>query len=595
VVTRAGIDQLHMGVVRERDDLWDLTRGDAEDNRSSPQWRGWRALAVATALEFNYLSAAITFVWLVVLPAIVVGLVVPAAILLVRWKLDAAVLITIKPTTALITLALLVGALWVARPLLAVALDNFWHLHYTLVFPLFVALREVIGLGLEAVPRRTPDAQALFRLRRISTIIATTLFAGGGVALAFAVPFWTVAGLEQLRHVGLTALTGAALGNALVVLGLSTTIASGYWFSREMSAATPVLNWAPSQPVEAAHILRIAHVSDLHLVGERYGYRMESGTSGPCGNDRATRAFCHLDAIQSSRPLDRIIVTGDITDAGTRAEWLEFLDLVHARPALRDRLLFVPGNHDVNIVDRTNPARLDLPWSVAGALRKLRVILTMDAIQGESVHVVDRASGGPGCTLRQYLRAGNRPTLLRDLAERGTWRGRWEATRVWDAIFPLVVPPDEEGWGVILLDSNARRHFSLTNAIGFINTDQLRALRSILRSTAATAWVIAVHHHLVEYPIRGLGLRERAGVVLVNASDVLRVIAQSERAVVILHGHRHRDWIGTSGRAVVCSAPSVTLGDKGSERRDGRFSIYDIVRASDGRAQVPSVDRVSVG
>src|SRR5215470_8698063 len=95
----------------ERDDLWDLTRGDVEDNRSSPRWHGWRALALATALEFNYLSTAITFVWLIVLPAIVVGLVVPGVIVLARSKLAAVELITIRPTAALISLALLVGAL----------------------------------------------------------------------------------------------------------------------------------------------------------------------------------------------------------------------------------------------------------------------------------------------------------------------------------------------------------------------------------------------------------------------------------------------------------------------------------------------------
>jgi hypothetical protein len=76
---------------------------------------------------------------------------------------------------------------------------------------------------------------------------------------------------------------------------------------------------------------------------------------------------------------------------------------------------------------------------------------------------------------------------------------------VWDAIFPLVVPPSEENCGVILLDSNARRHFSLTNAIGLINPEQLRGLNSIIRSVPAAAWIIAVHHHLVEYPIRVSG------------------------------------------------------------------------------------------
>src|ERR1043166_9556897 len=130
----------------EHDELWDLTRGDVEDNRSSPKWHGWRALALSTALEFNYLSAAITFVWLIVLPAIVIGLLVPGVLVIARSKLAAAELITIRPMTALIALALLAGAVvWAGRTLLAASLDNFWHLHHTLVFPLFVMLREVIS------------------------------------------------------------------------------------------------------------------------------------------------------------------------------------------------------------------------------------------------------------------------------------------------------------------------------------------------------------------------------------------------------------------------------------------------------------------
>jgi calcineurin-like phosphoesterase family protein len=343
-----------------------------------------------------------------VLPAIVVGLVVPGVMVLARSKLAAVELFTIRPTTALILLALLVGAvLWAGRALLAVSLDNVRHLHDTLVLPLFVALREAISMGLEAVHSRALDDQSLHRLRRSSTALATLLLAGSGVTLAFTVPFSTVAGLENLRHVNFAGVTSAALGNALVVLRLSMTIDSVYWCAREISSAPPpVLNWAPSQPIPAAHTLRIAHLSDLHLVGERYGYRMEPGTSGPCGNDLTTRAFCQLDAIHATRALDRIIVTGDMTDAGTRAEWLEFLALVRAWPDLRGRLLFVPGNHDVNIVDRMNPGRLDLPWSVTGALRKLRVILALDAVQGESVHVVDRASGAMSCTPGNICGAG---------------------------------------------------------------------------------------------------------------------------------------------------------------------------------------------
>ena len=51
-----------MGILSDLNRLWDLRRGDADDDRSSPHGRGWRALAISTALEFNYLTAAIAFV-----------------------------------------------------------------------------------------------------------------------------------------------------------------------------------------------------------------------------------------------------------------------------------------------------------------------------------------------------------------------------------------------------------------------------------------------------------------------------------------------------------------------------------------------------
>ena len=190
----------------------------------------------------------------------------------------------------------------------------------------------------------------------------------------------------------------------------------------------------------------MAHLSDLHFVGERYGYRMEAGTHGPRGNRCIRSALRKLAAMHASTPLDRVLVTGDITDAGTRAEWAEFIDLLRNYPELRARLSFVPGNHDVNIVDRTNPGRFDLPWSAGQSLRKLRVVLALDAVQGDRAHVVDRASGALGPSLKDYLREGGRVERLRALAQRGTMRGRWEMAKVWDAIFPLVEPPPGDGW-----------------------------------------------------------------------------------------------------------------------------------------------------
>ena len=273
------------------------------------------------------------------------------------------------------------------------------------------------------------------------------------------------------------------------------------------------------------------------------------------------------------------MVTGDITDAGTRAEWAEFLDLLRGCPELRARLSFVPGNHDLNIIDRTNPGRLDLPWNAGQSLRNLRTLLALDAIQGDRTHVVDHASGALGPSLRDYLQEGKRAALLRALAQRGTLRGRWEVAKVWDAVFPLVERPQaNNGYGVILLNSNARTHFSLTNAIGVVSPSQLRALELVLRNNPHQAWIILLHHHVVEYPVPSVSLRDRIGLALVNAPAVLATIAPHASRIVVLHGHRHRDWIGAWGDVVLCSAPSAALGADRADKYRGSFHIHDLRR-----------------
>ena len=574
-----------MDLLNGADALWDPRWGDADDNRTSPEGRGWRKLAVSTALDFNYLSASIAFLSLIIVPALLVGLVAPIIAAYGKHSFGAATLVTRRPVVALASLTLVVAlAFAFGRPLLGKAVDNFWHLHYTLVFPIFVALREMICAAAETFPNQSMTPEGLGRLRRFGTILAAVLLAGGGLLLAASLPFSTDPALLGPRTLQFGRLAAAGLSNAGVVLGVSTALASMYWFWHEITSSHVVLDWKPPPAAigAAAPALRVAHLSDLHLVGEPYGYRMECGTAGPQGNDRVRRALLALLAIHKATPLDRILVTGDITDAGTRAEWVEFVELLRAFPDLRARLLFVPGNHDINVVDRTNTGRLDVPWSVGGALRKLRVLHALDALQGRCVRVVDHKTGAPGPSLHEYLRSGDRLMQLRALAERGTWRGRWEMINVWEQIFPLVaLPPDDSGYGILLLDSNARRHFSLTNAIGVVGRSQLRALKAVLHSRPGRAWMVLIHHHIVEYPIRSLGLQERIGVALVNAPDVLKALARSASPVVVLHGHRHRAWIGRRGDVEVCSAPSVLFGAKGQDTSSGSFHVYDLA-AQDG-------------
>jgi len=290
-----------------------------------------------------------------------------------------------------------------------------------------------------------------------------------------------------------------------------------------------------------------------------------------------------------------VLVTGDVTDAGTRSEWAAFLDLLRGYPDIRSRLLFVPGNHDVNIVDRTNTGRFDVPWSVGFALRRMRFLVALDAIQGERVHIIDRASRKLGPTLRDYLQMGDRPARLRGLAERGTWRGRWEIAKVWEEVFPLVVPPSAaDGCGVILLDSNARSHFSATNAIGVVGRSQIAGLKAILNASPDRAWIVLLHHHVVEYPVGSVKLSDRIALSLMNAPDVLSAISKHASHVVVFHGHRHHEWIGTSGGIVLCSAPSVELGSVGADLYRGSFHVNELALTGDGGLRLMSSERVTV-
>jgi hypothetical protein len=167
--------------------------------------------------------------------------------------------------------------------------------------------------------------------------------------------------------------------------------------------------------------------------------------------------------------------------------------------------------------------------------------------------------------------------------------------KVWEAIFPLVEPPRAgEGYGVILLNSNARSHFALTNAIGVVPPSQLRALKLVLQQHPRHAWLILLHHHVVEHPGEAISLRERIGLALVNAPDVLAALAPHAARILVLHGHRHRDWIGAYGEVVLCSAPSASLGADGADTYRGSFHVHDLAIGAGGGVRLTRTARVQV-
>ena len=72
-------------------------------------------------------------------------------------------------------------------------------------------------------------------------------------------------------------------------------------------------------------------------------------------------------------------------------------------------------------------------------------------------------------------------------------------------------------------------------------------------------WLLALHHHLVEYPTPAKALSERIGTALVNGNWFVRRLKPLAERIVLWHGHRHVDWIGEYAGLQIVSAPSPVM------------------------------------
>ena len=579
--------------------IWDLRKGDADDDRMSPGGRGMRAIVLSALFEFNVVQAALAFVFLILVPALLVGLI--PSLLSTYGTLVGTSLARIwtEPLLAIVLIALLafVTYKW-GRWRYASAASNLWKLHYTLVFPIFVLVREVVKIAGERWLGPDATIAELMARRRLATIVSGGLFAGVSLAIAAALILTTGIVSVSLATASPRMIVRAALIDGAMVLALSTVVASLYWTWRELSVPAPEAASAAESTARVSssrEVLRVAHLSDPHLVGSRHDFRMEPGTHGPQGNARWEATVAHLAEMNRTSPFDWILITGDVTDTGARAEWVEFLDHAEAYPDLRERMLILPGNHDVNICDRWNAGRLEMPWSARFALRKLRFVLAADRIQGRRVHLVCPDTGELKQTLHETLRDGERMSRLQAFARDGDFRGRWLVAELWRDLFPMVVPPGTDGRpGVVLLNSCADSHMALTNGIGAVEPRQLEALKALMDRNADANWLIGLHHQITEYAAFGIPLQERFGLSLINAPDVLASIGQRARQVVVLHGHRHRNWVGACGALKLCSAPSLTLGAHDAKYGPGLFLVHEMVWDDAGGMSVLVTDTVAV-
>jgi predicted MPP superfamily phosphohydrolase len=571
--------------------LIDPRAGDIEDDASRIQSRSLFALAGSLLSEISLPKLLTAWLLMLVAPCLVLGL---APLIASGWavKTFGNISSSYAGLWPLILLAILLAVGWLGgRPLFRLVERSFWSLNSLIVEPCYAVVREVLQ---QVVERPLPERSS--RIRR-SRWRAAAAGAAGILICALAVVVLMLA-WPSSRWVGNVSdliaplhLAPVALANGIVLLAVYLGGAALVSAFADAIMPPPRDLYDFQAPANIGHRWRVAQLSDLHVVGERYGFRIESGRSGPRGNERLKAVLRELDTIHANNPIDVILITGDMTDAGISAEWAEFLDLIALHPGLAQRMLMLPGNHDLNVVDRANPARLDLSTSPTKRLRQLRTLSAMEAIQGRRVRVVDHAAGRIGATLSDALKPYR--AQIAEFADTGRLFVSMRLADLWAKVFPLAVPPEtDDGLGIMLLNSNAETHFSFTNALGLISAEQVRGIEIVMAQFPRARWLIALHHHPIEYPRPAKALSERIGTALINGSWFIRRLRPWAGRLVLMHGHRHIDWTGECAGLMIISAPSPVM--SAPDDIASYFYIHTFPDGPHGRLRMLAPERITI-
>jgi hypothetical protein len=211
------------------------------------------------------------------------------------------------------------------RTLFRLVENSFWALNSVVCSPGYAATRVLRQIAENLFAKRGSKDQYA-KIRAASAIAAGLLICAVALLILYLVYpsaelFGSFAEIGSWRS-----LIGVALANSVVLIMGYLAIGALIWGVADATTAQPRDLTAFDERPAGARTWRVVHLSDVHVVGERYGFRIESGRSGPRGNERLKRVLAELEAIHAKDPLDLVLISGDMTDAGTPAEWAEFLE-----------------------------------------------------------------------------------------------------------------------------------------------------------------------------------------------------------------------------------------------------------------------------
>jgi hypothetical protein len=157
----------------------------------------------------------------------------------------------------------------------------------------------------------------------------------------------------------------------------------------------------------------------------------------------------------------------------------------------------------------------------------------------------------------------------------------------------MIVPPaKKDGLGIVLLNSNADTHFSFTNALGMVSAEQMRGVEIAAAEYPDACWIVALHHHVVEYPWAAKALSERIGTALINGNWFVRSLKPLSGRAILMHGHRHIDWIGHIAGLPIVSGPSPVM--EVTDDMATHFYIHTLAIDGDGKLLLLDPDRIVV-
>ena len=541
--------------------------------------------------EISFTKLITAWLILFIVPAVIVGL---APLIASAWVAKFAGKIT-SPLFGIVPIAILLAVAtlgWLfGRRLFRLAESNFWSLNAVAIEPAYTFCREALRhlaeriLPEDAVPRRRE------RLRSWAAAVAGLLISA--LALLVAILTWPstrwIGGVGDLLSPW--ELAWVALANTVVVVSAYLAVAGARMGARRCDdgsaegsqAAFPSRRPAPALGALPTCPMSMSSASVMDS-GSRVAGRARRATRGfagcwPCSKVSTPRRR----SMRCSFPATRRTPAAPASGPSSSMRW-------PTTRAIAERVLLLPGNHDVNIVDRANPARLDLSIGPNSRLRKIRTLSAINTIQGSRVRVVDPSAQKIGATLAEALQP--HAADLTKFAATGRPYFSTSASDRWDEVFPMVLPPDgEDGLGIILSQLQLGLPLLLHQCAGDGFGAQAKAIDIAFAQHPRACWLIGTHHHPVEYPRAAKVLSERVGTTLVNGNWFLRGLQPMANRCVLMHGHRHIDWIGECGGLVIVSAPSPIMEAKNDA--DTYFYIHTLEIGADNclRLLAPATHR----